>query len=66
MQADSAVISIGRIRCEAAWNIAAVVSMPLAFTSLKYVMIKMPFMTETPNSETNPIAAEMLKFKPVK
>jgi hypothetical protein len=29
-------------------------------------MIKIPFMTDTPNSETNPIAAEMLKSSPVK
>ena len=28
-------------------------------------MIRMPFMTETPNNETNPTAAEMLKSNPV-
>ena len=27
-------------------------------------MIRMPLITDTPRSETNPIAAEMLKFKP--
>ena len=32
MQADSAVISIGRIRCSAAWNIASIVPMPPALT----------------------------------
>ena len=34
MQADSAVISMGRMRCEAARNIASIVSTPLAVTSL--------------------------------
>ena len=34
MQAESAVISMGRIRCEAARNIASVVPMPVALTSL--------------------------------
>ena len=29
-------------------------------------MIKMPFITDTPNNETNPTAAEMLKFWPRK
>ena len=27
-------------------------------------MMRIPFMTETPSSETNPIAAEMLNAKP--
>ena len=27
-------------------------------------MIKMPFITDTPNRDTNPIAAEMLKYNP--
>ncbi len=34
IQADSAVISIGRIRCEAAWNIPSIAPIPLALTSL--------------------------------
>jgi len=29
-------------------------------------MIKMPFITDTPNREANPTAAEMLKFRPVR
>ena len=29
-------------------------------------MIRMPFITETPNSDTKPIAAEMLKSRPGK
>jgi hypothetical protein len=32
---------------------------------LSWVLMKMPFITETPNSETNQIAAEMLKSNPV-
>jgi len=34
MQADNAVISIGRIRCEAAWNIESITFTPLALVSL--------------------------------
>jgi hypothetical protein len=35
MQADRAVISIGRIRCEAAWNMAWTALMPAVLTSWK-------------------------------
>ena len=66
MQADNAVINMGRMRCEAAWNMASSVPTPAALVSLKYVMTRIPFMTETPNSEINPTAADMLKCSPLR
>ena len=64
MQADSAIIKIGRICCSTALNIASIFGMPVAATRLYPLIISMPLITDTPNREIKPMAAEILKSKP--
>jgi hypothetical protein len=65
IQADSAVISMGRMRFSAARSMASTGPNPCALNWLKKVSTRMPFMTDTPNSDMNPMAAETLNGNPV-